>query len=72
METNKVIEEVKLLRFQDGDTLIVKVPNLPIEIKQQIQEQLKESIPKNLRISIIISPKEFEYEVLRKEKECQD
>lgn len=63
-----MIEEVKLLRYQDGDTLIVKVPGLPPEVKQQIQDQLKESVPKDLRISIIISPKEFDYEILRKDK----
>jgi hypothetical protein len=63
----KIMEEVKVMRFQKGDILIVKLDNKysPME-KNRIADHLKKVIPPDLQVQVIISTPDTEFEILRR------
>jgi len=69
----KMIEEVKLLRFQKGDVLIVKIKDsYSVENKFKIAKQIKEVIPPDLQVQVVISSPNTEFEILRRVEKKSD
>mgnify|MGYP001770136113 CR=1 FL=1 len=67
---DKIVEQVKTIRYQDGDTLIVQVEKLPTkENLDFIKKTLEDTIPHGLNVKILIIDKNIELKLLRKEKE---
>jgi hypothetical protein len=63
----KLMNEVKVIRFQKDDILIVKVDShYGMSEKKMIAEQIKRVIPPELHVKVVISTPDTEFEILRR------
>jgi hypothetical protein len=67
MSINKLIEDVKVMKFEKDDILIVKLKEKRIHKEvDMIRRGLQQVIPKGLNIRIIFSNPDIDFEILRK------
>ena len=63
----KLMNEVKVIKFQKGDILVVKLDNkYSHEQKKDISKQIQQIIPKDLHVQVVISTPDIEFEILRR------
>ena len=63
----KIMDEVRIMRFEKGDILIVKLSDkYGMSEKKMIAEQIKRVIPPDLKVQVIISTPDTEFEILRR------
>ena len=67
MSIGKLVEDVKILKFQKGDILVVKLKEHRTHLEaEMIKDALEQVIPKDLNVQIIMSNSDVDFEILRR------